>query len=99
MLDGIKLTLYKQTEIEIDMSRFIEHILKLYRSKRPLGDGYTFNNEIAYTIERMTLCDPYDYDNAFWTMLTVMKNAVVHATEWNYPQTDIDMLNEIIDLM
>lgn len=96
---SMTLTLYKQTEIEIDMPRFIEHILKLYRSKRPLGDGRTFNNEICHIIERMTLCDPYDYDNAFYAIQTVMKNAHIHATEWGYPQTDIDMLNEIIDLM
>ena len=96
---SMTLTLYKQTEIEIDMPRFIEHILKLYRSKRPLGDGRTFNNEICDIIERMTLHDPYDYDNAFYAMQTVMKNARIHATEWGYPQTDIDMLSEIIGLM
>ena len=96
---GMKLTLYKQTEIEIDMTRFIGHILKLYRFKRPLGDGRTFNNEICDTIERMTMCDPYDYDNAFYVMQTVMKNAYMHAIEWSYPQTDIDMINEIIELM
>ena len=93
------LTLYRQTEIEIDLDNFIEHILKLYRSKRPLGDGYTFNNEICSIIEDMTMCDPYDYDNAFYAMQTVMKNARIHATEWGYPQTDVDMLDEIIDLM
>ena len=96
---NMTLTLYKQTEIEIDMPRFIEHVLKLYRSKRPLGDGCTFNNEICDIIERMTMCDPYDYDNAFYAMQTVMKNAHIHATEWGYPQTDIDMLSEIIHLM
>ena len=49
------LTLYKQTEIEIEMPIFIEHILKLYRSKRPIGDGRTFNNEICAIIEDMTI--------------------------------------------
>lgn len=94
-----RLTLHKQTEIEIEMPRFIEHILKLYRSKRPLGDGYTFHNEICYIIEKMTLCDPDDYDNALDVIQTVMKNAYIHATERSYPQTDIDMLNEIINLI
>lgn len=95
----IKLTLQKQREIEIEMPRFIEHILKLYFSKIPLKDGDTFNNEIVYIVYRMTLCNLYDYDNAFATMQTIMKNALIHAIEWGYQQADIDILSEIIRRM
>ena len=94
----MKLTLHKQTEIEINMYSFIENLLHMYRLAT-LRDGYTFNHEICYIIECMTMCDPRDYDNSFYAIQTVMKNAYIYATEHDYPQTDIDMLKEIIDKM
>lgn len=94
----MKLTLHKQTEIEINLHSFIENLLHMYRLAT-LRDGYTFNHEICYIIECMTMCDPRDYDNPFYAIQTVMKNAYVYATEHDYSQTDINTLKEIIDRM
>lgn len=94
-----KYTLYTQTEIEIDMPRFIENLLKIYRMRRPLVDGCFSTPIIVSVVERMTLQNPYDYDNGYQVMQTVMKNAIIHATERGYPQTDIDMLEELLGLL
>ena len=94
-----KYTLHTQTDIDIDMSRFIENLLKIYRMRRPLADGYFSTPIIASVIEKMTLQDPYDYDNGYQVMQTVMKNAIIHATEWHYAQTEIDMLEELLELL
>ena len=94
----MKLTLHKQTEVEINMHSFIGKLLDMYHLST-LQDGYTFNHEICYTIENITGCDPRDYDDALYAIQTVMKNAYIYATEHNYPQTDINMLKEIIDKM
>ena len=94
----MKLTLHKQTEIEINMYSFIGNLLHIYRLAT-LRDGYSFNSEICYVIEDMTMCDPRDYDDPLYTIQTVMKNAYIYATEHNYSQTDINMLKEIIDRM
>lgn len=92
------LTLHKQTKIKIDMPRFIEYILYLYRLERPLHLR-TFYDEIHYAILEITDCDIREYDNPRCTMQTLIKNAYIYATENNYSQTDIDMLNGIIDLL
>ena len=94
----MKLTLHKQTEIEINMYSFIGNLLHMYHLATS-RDGYTFIHEICYIIENMTMCDPRDYDNTFSAIQTVMKNAYIYAIEHNYPQTDIDTLKEIIDRM
>ena len=92
------LTLYKQTKIEIDMPKFIRWILYLYRLEKPLHLR-TFYDEIHYTILEITDCDIREYDNPHYAMQTLMKNAYTYATENNYSQADIDMLNGIIDLL
>ena len=92
------LTLHKQTKLEINMPRFIECILYLYRLERPLHSR-TFYNEIDYTMLAITDCDISDDDNPQDVMQTLMKNAYIYATENNYSQADINMLKEIIDLL
>ena len=94
----MKLTLHKQTEIEINMNSFIGNLLHMYRLATLL-DGYSFNHEICYVIKDMTMCDPRDYDDPFYVIQTVMNNAYIYATEHDYSQTDIDTLKEIIDRM
>ena len=92
------LTLHKQTKLEINMPRFIECILYLYRLERPLHSR-TFYDEIHYTILEITHIDIRDYDNALYTMNTIIKNAYTYATENDYSQADIDMLKGIVDLL
>ena len=92
------LTLHKQTKLEINMPRFIEYILYLYRLERPLHLR-TFYDEIHYAILELTDCDIRDYDNPRDAMQTLMKNACIYAIENDYSQADIDMLNGIIDLL
>lgn len=92
------LTLHKQTKLEINMPRFIECILYLYRLERPLRSR-TFYDEIHYTILAITHIDIRDYDNALYTMNTIIKNAYTYATENDYSQADIDILKDIIDLL
>ena len=92
------LTLQKQTKIKIDMPRFIEYILYLYRLERPLHLR-TFYDEIHYAILEITDCDIREYDNPRYTMDTVIKNAYIYATENHYSQADLDMLNGIMDLL
>ena len=92
------LTLQKTKKLKIDMPRFIEYIIYLYRLERPLGSR-TFYDEIHYAILEITDCDIREYDNPRYVMNTLMKNAYVYATENNYSQADIDMLNGIIDLL
>ena len=92
------LTLQKTKKIKIDMPRFIEYILYLYRLERPLRSR-TFYDEIHYAILEITNCDIREYDNPRYAMDTLMKNAYIYATENNYSQADIDMLNGIIDLL
>ena len=92
------LTLHKQTKIKIDIPRFIEYILYLYRLERPLRSR-TFYDEIHYAILEITDCDIREYDNPRYAMQTLMKYAYMYATENNYSQADIKALNEIIDLL
>ena len=94
------LTLHKQTKLEINMPKFIECILYLYRleRQRPVHSR-TFYNEIDYTILAITGCDISDYDNPRDVMQTLMKNACIYAIENDYSQADIDMLKGIIDLL
>ena len=92
------LTLHKQTKLEINMPRFIECILYLYRLERPLHSR-TFYDEIDYTILAITDCDISDYDNPRDVMQTLMKNACIYAIENDYSQADIDTLKDIIDLL
>ena len=92
------LTLHKQTKLEINMPRFIEYILYLYRLERPLHLR-TFYDEIHYAILELTDCDIRDYDNPRDAMQTLIKNAYTYAIENDYSQADIDMLNGIIDLL
>lgn len=92
------LTLHKQTKIRIDMSRFIECLLYIYRLEKPLH-GRTFYDEISYTILEITNCDICDYDNARSAMQALVKNAYLYATENDYSKADINMLKKIIDLL
>ena len=92
------LTLQKTIKLKIDMPRFIECILYLYRLERPLRSR-TFYDEIHYTILEITDCDIREYDNPRYIMDTIIKNAYMYATENNYSQADINMLKEIIDLL
>ena len=92
------LTLQKQIKLEINMPRFIECILYLYRLERPVCSR-TFYEEIDYTIFAITDCDISDYDNPRDVMQTLMKNAYIYAIENDYSQADIDILKDIIDLL
>ena len=92
------LTLQKQTKIKIDMSRFIECVLYIYRLEKPLH-GRTFYDEISYTILEITNCDIRDYDNARYAMQALVKNAYLYATENDYSKADINILKDIIDLL
>lgn len=92
------LTLQKQTKIKIDMSRFIECVLYIYRLEKPLH-GRTFYDEISYTILEITNCDICDYDNARYAMQALVKNAYLYATENDYSKADINILKDIIDLL
>ena len=92
------LTLQKQMKLKIDMPRFIECILYLYRLERPLRSR-TFYDEIHYTILAITHIDIRDYDSPLYTMNTIIKNAYTYATENDYSQADIDILKDIIDLL
>ena len=94
------LTLHKQTKIKINMSRFIECILYIYRLEKPLhGHGRTFYDEISYTILEITNCDIQEYDNSRCAMQALIKNAYLYATENDYSQADINILKDIIDLL
>ena len=93
------LTLQKQIKLKIDMPRFIKYILCLYHLEKPQQDEHSFYNEIRYAILVITHTDVRDYDNALYTMHTIIKNAYIYATENNYSQADIDMLKGIIDLL
>ena len=92
------LTLQKQIKLKIDMPRFIECILYLYRLERPLHSR-TFYDEIDYTILVITGCDISDYDNPRDVMQTLMKNVCIYAIENDYSQADIDILKDIRDLL
>ena len=94
------LTLHKQTKLEINMPRFIECILYLYRleRQRPVHSR-TFYNEIDYTVLEITDCDIREYDNPQYTMQTLINNAYTYAIENDYSQADIDMLKGIMDLL
>ena len=94
----MELTLQKQTKIKIDMPRFIEYILRSYLEK-PQLDGRSFYDEIYYVVLVLTHTDIRNYDNALYTMHTIIKNAYIYATENNYSQADLDMLNGIMDLL
>ena len=92
------LTLQKQTKIKIDLPRFIEYILCSYLEK-PQLDGRSFYDEIYYVVLVLTHTDIRKYDNALYTMHTIIKNAYIYATENNYSQADINMLKKMIDLL
>ena len=92
------LTLQKTIKLKIDMPKFIECILYLYRLERPLRSR-TFYNEIDYTVLEITDCDIREYDNPQYTMQTLINNAYTYAIENDYSQADIDMLKGIVDLL
>lgn len=92
------LTLQKTEKIKIDMPRFIECILYLYRVEKSLHLR-TFYDEIHYAILEITDCDIREYDNPRYTMDTIIKNAYIYAIKNNYSQADLDMLNGIMDLL
>ena len=92
------LTLQKQTKIKIDMPRFIECVLYIYRLEKPLH-GRTFYDEISYTILEITNCDICDYGNAHSAMQALVKNAYKYAIKNNYSKADINILKDIIDLL
>lgn len=100
----MELTLHKQVKININMQAFIEYLLRPYRPTRLrpyrdslLRDRNSLLFELNAVIDYFTACDlRYDCDNPLEIMQTIMKNAYCYATEHNYPQTDIDMLKEII---
>ena len=92
------LTLYKQRKIKINMPRFIECVLYIYRLEKPLH-GRTFYDEISYTILEITNCDICEYDNSRCAMQALIKNACIYAIENDYSQADINMLKDIIDLL
>ena len=91
------LTLQKQRKLEINMPRFIERILYSYRLNKSLQDRLYY--EIYYAVLVIAHVDIRGYDNSLYAMQTLMKNAYTYATENNYSQADIDMLNGIIDLL
>ena len=93
------LTLQKQIKLKIDMPRFIKYILYSYRLEKPQQDGLSFYDEIYYAVLVTTHIDIRNYDNALYTMHTIIKNAYTYATENNYSQADIDILKDIIDLL
>lgn len=95
----MELTLQKQTKIKIDMPIFIKYILCSYRLEKPKQDGRSFYNDIYYAILTITHLDIRDYDNALYTMHTIIKNAYMYATENNYSQADINALKKMIDLL
>ena len=100
----MELTVYRKMKMNINMQAFIEYLLHPYRDTRlrPYWDRllqdknrvyFALNNAIDY----FTACDlSYDFDNPLEIMQTIMKNAYFYAIEHNYPQTDINMLKEII---
>lgn len=94
----MRLTLLKQTNIDIDIRIFIENILKLYYSERP-SDGDTFNDEISYVVKDMTGCDLYDYDNTYEVMADILNRAMIYAARHGYSQTDIEALVYISDVI
>ena len=94
----MKLTLLKQTNIDIDIHIFIENILKLYYSERP-ADGDTFNDEINSVVKDMIGCDLYDYDNTYEVMTDILNRAMIYAVRHGYSQTDIKALVYISDVI
>ena len=94
----MRLTLLKQTNIDIDIHIFIENILKLYYSERP-ADGDTFNDEISYVVKDMTGCDLYDYDNSYEVMTDILNRTMIYAVRHGYSQTDIEALVYISDVI
>ena len=94
----MRLTLLKQTNIDIDIHIFIENILKLYYSERP-ADGDTFNDKISYVVKDMTGCDLYDYDNTYEVMTDILNRAMIYAARHGYSQTDIEALVYISDVI
>lgn len=92
------LPLYKQTNIEVDIKCFIKNILKLYYSMK-LADGDTFNDEINSVVKDMTNEDLYEYNNTYAVMQTILDRAIIYATSWHYPQTDIEALEDIASLI
>ena len=94
----MKLTLLKQTKVDIDIQLFIKNILKLYYSERP-ADGDTFNDEISYVVKDMTGCDLYDYDNTYEVMTDILNRAMIYAVRHGYSQTDIEDLVYISDVI
>ena len=93
------LTLQKQTKININMPRFIEYILYSYRLKKSPADRRKIYYEIYYAVLEITHNDIRGYDNSLYAMQTLIKNAYTYATENDYSQADIKVLNEIIDLL
>ena len=93
------LTLQKQTKLKIDMPRFIQYMLCLYRLEIPQQNGRAFYNDIHYAILAITHIDIRDYDNSLYTMHTIIKNAYTYATENDYSQAVINVLKNIIDLL
>ena len=100
----MELTLHKQVRININMQAFIEYLLHPYRptNLRPYRNRLLQKKDRLYfalnnAIEHFTACDlSCGFDNPFEIMQIIIKNAYIYATEHNYPQTDIDMLKEII---
>ena len=92
------LTLHKLTKININMSRFIERILYSYRLKKS-PQNMSIYNEIYYAVLKITHKDIRGYDNSLYIMQALMKKAYIYATENNYSQADIDILNGIMDLL
>ena len=92
-------TMYKETEIEIDLDNFIEDVLWLYRLKRPLEKGSSFKGEIDVIIKDMTTYSPDGFDNATYIRRAIMKKAYAHAVEHHYPTEDFHMLKEIMDFI
>ena len=100
----MELTVYRKMKMNINMQAFIEYLLHPYRDTRlrPYWDRLLQDRNrvcfvLNHAIDHFTACDlRYDFDNPLEIMQTVMKNAYFYATEHNYPQTDIDMLKDII---
>ena len=93
------LTLQKTEKIKIDMPRFIQYMLCLYRLEIPQQNGRAFYNDIHYAILAITHTDIRDYDAPLYTMNTIIKNAYIYATENDYSQAVINVLKNIIDLL
>ena len=94
----MKLTLLKQTNIDINIYDFTDKLLKLYYSKVP-ADGDTFNDEINSVVKEITGYDLYDYDNTYEVMTDILNRAMIYAVRHGYSQTDIEALVYISDVI